>query len=1492
MNDRPLWSALACALLQGRAQDRTGKARSNRLRGHTPKRLTAMITLALAAPLVAHAQTFVPAGPVVETGPSWLMNGADNPAPGQPAGTVPYFATQSGAVQSIAVNPFNTQVLLVSSPSGGIFRSADGGKSWAAVTDSLASLAVSDISFDPTDASGNTLVASIGSTTNGATGTHFDRGGLTNQGLLYSTDGGRSWSAIGASSLPNVSMLNVVARGQVIMAAGFEEEGEKPNGPATGLYRSTDGGNSFTRVDQIAGSGLPPGPASALVGDPTDPNRFYVGVAGTSSTAVYTSDDGGKTWSPIFTAANANGAINANTPTMLRVAAGPNGSVVVGVVNMALGQLNNAYLSSNGGKSWVDLSPSLAANTVSNESSGSVSRAGAYQLHRYGEVIPGLAINQGGQAMTNSLVAIDPKHPNVVYIAGDGRYDQVTGSSFEGVSAIRVQVNADGSITYAPLTDNYAADHSTVHPDARAFAFDGQGNLLMSSDGGLYWRSNPSGDNGVWRGLNNGRQALEIYSMALDPNTGQIALAAQDNGAARQMPGRSSLYQQIGGGDGTVAVINGQTTPGYSYTYVASQYLGGLTRYKTDAQGNYVNTAPWTDAKGNLIANVPVSTDLYFAPDSTGQFATKANPNIGANVVELDSNTINFVNPFVLNHVDHSLMATGVTPGVLVAQDDYSVAPTPYVAGDTACAQGCYQILPSNFAGTTGFVSALDFGTRDNTYALLAGTYLYQDPQSGNYARLFVSTGNALGSINLQPVFAYPVAMHAPNAVLFDPRSQGRFFAAAPGKDGNGFLWGTVDGGLTGKDLTANLPANFIRPDALGFISNNGVNALLVGGMNAAANAGNPLVSADSDANGNLGNWRRLGNGLPNVQITGIDYQPGLDAMAIATYGRGAWMLYDVTSNYASAAVLQFGLANNDSNPDASLLTGNRPLIKYGSGTLTLAGQASYTGGTFINSGNVVLNGSVLNDVTLASGATLAGSGSASGLLKVLGGVVAPGSANGNTLSVGSLSNQGGALLFAYAANGQNTHLSVSGHADINGMQLLLVPPLATAPFYGRYNLLSAGSISGQFANASSTSGTTAWLNLASTEPAASGTRPVPAAVQPTAVVRVDYLGNVLLEILNPQNWTAATANSNQYAVGHALNSLQYTAPADLLAALNNVSSGNVPMNLETLSGESSVAAARAINLFDDRMLAAIGDQLLDAPGCRDEQAAQAGCHKLGQEAGDHRLWVQATDIGTSLSGDFQSNRFDGNGVAVGGEVALGGQAKLGLAVGHGNVDTRTSALYSSVRSRYDVLAAYAAYQRGPWFIGGVVSYAQGWSRADRTLPLGNGGTEAVSGRPNASVTALQLTSGFDLRLAHGWFVQPYAQLTRATSAQDAYAESGTNALSLHYSEIDQARYEGDLGLRLGATFPTRVSTFRPYLGLAEVGNWGDRAPQAQVSFVGAPGTSFQISGNSLPSSYLKAQAGVSMTIGKAVAFDLSYQGALTGRLHDDYLSANLSWRF
>lgn len=208
-------------------------------------------------------------------------------------------------------------------------------------------------------------------------------------------------------------------------------------------------------------------------------------------------------------------------------------------------------------------------------------------------------------------------------------------------------------------------------------------------------------------------------------------------------------------------------------------------------------------------------------------------------------------------------------------------------------------------------------------------------------------------------------------------------------------LWGTKDQGAHIEQLTGHLTSPDIaitRPTSLEFIDNNGVEALLVGGLmscstGVCASTQSPIAVADSDVNGDLLNWRSFGAGLPNTIIFDMAYNSLADVLAVGTVGRGMWTLYDVTSYFSQAEVLQFGLANNDSTPDAHYLTdgmvlggGNgfvRPLIKYGTGTLTIAGTASYTGATTILGGTLAVNGSIALSASVAvnAGGALAGIG-------------------------------------------------------------------------------------------------------------------------------------------------------------------------------------------------------------------------------------------------------------------------------------------------------------------------------------------------------------------------------------------------------------------------------------------------------------------------------------------------------------------------------------
>ena len=212
-----------------------------------------------------------------------------------------------------------------------------------------------------------------------------------------------------------------------------------------------------------------------------------------------------------------------------------------------------------------------------------------------------------------------------------------------------------------------------------------------------------------------------------------------------------------------------------------------------------------------------------------------------------------------------------------------------------------------------------------------------------------------------------------PVSVLFDPATEKNFFIA---DTNNVYATNTMGASFSTLAPGAALPNGFRHPTGLGYIAdgagepNNGVKALLIGGIEGAPSA------LDKSASGNIiatenpfpanptsslsYNWVNLAPGLPNVQIQGLAYYPTIDALVAASFGRGVWTLNDVTSHFAGATQLWFGLAGNDSRPNPALLTDgtavdgsafSRPLYKFGPGRLTLSGNASYSGGTFIEGG-------------------------------------------------------------------------------------------------------------------------------------------------------------------------------------------------------------------------------------------------------------------------------------------------------------------------------------------------------------------------------------------------------------------------------------------------------------------------------------------------------------------------------------------------------------
>ncbi len=167
------------------------------------------------------------------------------------------------SVNEIAISPTNPDVLLASVRWGGVYRSDDAGASWSVVRGAQGSF---DVKFHPTD--GGKAVAHIIDYDFGA-GDWFHE-------AVYSTDGGLSWSdAAGLNTiygfLSRIELAYAPSDPSIVYGSAGEDGGK--------IWKSTDGGQSYTKVTTSQGSGAS-WYFNPLWIDPTDPDFLLTGGVG------------------------------------------------------------------------------------------------------------------------------------------------------------------------------------------------------------------------------------------------------------------------------------------------------------------------------------------------------------------------------------------------------------------------------------------------------------------------------------------------------------------------------------------------------------------------------------------------------------------------------------------------------------------------------------------------------------------------------------------------------------------------------------------------------------------------------------------------------------------------------------------------------------------------------------------------------------------------------------------------------------------------------------------------------------------------------------------------------------------------------------------------------------------------------------------------------------------------------------------------------------
>src|SRR5881398_920663 len=263
-------------------------------------------------------------------------------------------AAMSGRISAIAgtKEPSGKITLFVGAASGGVWKSDDGGTRYRPVFDEQSVQSIGAIAIDPTNAKNVWVGAgeswtrnsvSIGagiykSTDGGETWNHVGLekseriariavdpkssdtvfaavpGALwsdsPDRGLYKTTDGGKTWKVVLTGANLSTGCTDVAidpAKPKTMFACmwdfrrkGWEYRsgGDGPDKPSSsGLFRSNDGGETWTEVTPEANKGFPKKPYGrlAVAIAPSNPKRVYCLVE-SSDSALFVSDDGGATW--------------------------------------------------------------------------------------------------------------------------------------------------------------------------------------------------------------------------------------------------------------------------------------------------------------------------------------------------------------------------------------------------------------------------------------------------------------------------------------------------------------------------------------------------------------------------------------------------------------------------------------------------------------------------------------------------------------------------------------------------------------------------------------------------------------------------------------------------------------------------------------------------------------------------------------------------------------------------------------------------------------------------------------------------------------------------------------------------------------------------------------------------------------------------------------------------------------------------------------------
>jgi photosystem II stability/assembly factor-like uncharacterized protein len=200
-------------------------------------------------------------------------------------------------VSAVAGDPQRPDIFYYGGNGGGVFKSVDSGIYWQPVSDGFLKTgpvgAIAVAESDP-----NVVYAGMGDTC-------MRPDMASGDGVYKSTDGGKTWAHLGLEDTRHIAQIRIHPRDPNLVYVAAFGHAFGPNAER-GVYRSKDGGKAWERVlfkSERAG-------AIDLSMDPTNPRVLYAAIyqfvrspwdeiSGGPDSGLYKTTDGGDTWTDI-----------------------------------------------------------------------------------------------------------------------------------------------------------------------------------------------------------------------------------------------------------------------------------------------------------------------------------------------------------------------------------------------------------------------------------------------------------------------------------------------------------------------------------------------------------------------------------------------------------------------------------------------------------------------------------------------------------------------------------------------------------------------------------------------------------------------------------------------------------------------------------------------------------------------------------------------------------------------------------------------------------------------------------------------------------------------------------------------------------------------------------------------------------------------------------------------------------------------------------------